>query len=74
MDDMVKRGRSLKGKKNPSCREDVKQKIRKTWICTKPSGIIEETNNLKEYCLLNNINYRTMMEAGGGKGWLCQKK
>lgn len=74
MDDMKNRGRSLKGNRNPSTREEVKVKLRKTWICISPEGIITETKNLKEFCEKNNINYRTMMEVGGGKGWQCKRK
>ncbi len=73
MNDMKKRGRSLKGDKNPSKREEVRKKLRKSWLCIDPYEKYYIVNNLKQFCNDNNINYRTMIEAGGGFGWKCKK-
>ena len=74
MNDMVYRGRSCIGNKNPSKRPEVREKLRKTYVCTSPSGEVIETQNLQEFCENYKLNYRTMSEAHGGKGWKCQKK
>jgi hypothetical protein len=74
MNDMKNRKRSLIGDKNPSKRPDIRKKLRKIYICMNSFGDVFETDNLKEFCTLNKLNYRTMLEAHGGKGWKCQKK
>lgn len=74
MNDMKERNRSLKGDKNPSKREDVREKIRRTYICTKPDGTEVKTDDLREFCTKYNLKYRTMCEAGGGKGWKCRRE
>jgi len=73
MSDMKYKKRSLSGKLNPATREDVKKKLRKDWTCINPQGIVFETSNLKLFCETNNLKYRSMMEAGGGKGWKCKR-
>ncbi len=74
MNDMKKRKRSLKGILNPAKREDVKKKLRKTWIINLPTNEIIEVLNLMKFCNDNDLNYRSMTENGKCRGYLCQRK
>lgn len=74
MNDMKERKRSLKGNLNPATREDVKAKLRKTWIVTLPTNEDIEVSNLMKFCDDYNLKYRSMTENGKYRGYLCQRK
>jgi group I intron endonuclease len=78
-----KRSLSLKGKKKSkrteshSLNSSLSQSLE--WIVTSPDGKIYEIQNLKKFCLENNINPGNMYSVSSGKqksckGWLCSKK
>lgn len=50
---------------------------RKKWILTDEDGIEHNVDNLKEFCILHNINYSLMIKVAAGKSnlhnnWKCR--
>lgn len=73
MNDMKKRNRSLKGLLNPSKREDVKEKLRKTWKIKTPDDEEIIVKNIMEFCYKHKLKYRTLVETGKSGGYTCQR-
>lgn len=70
----IKMAKAKKGIKN----KKLSEYLNCQWKITNPNGISYITNNLKEFCLSNNLNYRTavnastrntIMRRGINKGW-----
>lgn len=76
----IKHGEKIKEKRSSEAYSigtvKTKEKLSKKWSVTNPEGVTSNIKNLKQFCIDNNLDQRTMSKVSCGirkhhKGWTC---